>query len=163
MAAPKWIGMLPVPRQVSQPSLLQNWIWLLWPLWPWQPRSRPQNKYRIHSNSSALVVSKTWSWCMMMSSISDLKLHAFFMQQSSISPIFVCQELDADGGLVSTREWASIWMNTICFLRGLWGSYNTMFQSDSCRTFWVITRKCVSSDRQANSALTHYVHLIMGV
>ena len=49
-------------------------------------------EYRIHSNSNALGVSKTWSWC-----INDgLKIwppiHAFFMQKSLISPFFVSHE-----------------------------------------------------------------------
>ncbi len=35
--------------------------------------------YRIHSNSSALSVNKTWSWCIIMGSKSDLKsMHFWF-------------------------------------------------------------------------------------
>ena len=39
--------------------------------------------------------------------------HAFLIQKSSISPIFVCQKLDDGRGWASIRAWASIWMNTV--------------------------------------------------
>ena len=87
--------------------------------------------YRIHSASRALAVSKTWSWYIMMCSKSDLKIiireqsdskykdslssiYAFFIEKSSISPIFVCQELDdGGGGRRLIRPWAPIWINMV--------------------------------------------------
>ena len=56
------------------------------------------NLYHIHSNSSALGVSKD----MKLVKNDELKIlpqiHVFFIQKSSISPIFMCQELYNEGG-----------------------------------------------------------------
>ena len=41
------------------------------------------------------------------------EIYAFFIQKSSILPIFVCQELDDEAGWASIRAWASISMNTV--------------------------------------------------
>ena len=54
--------------------------------------AQEEAEYSIHSNDSALCVSKTWSWCIMEHSKFDHKAI------KSISLIFVCQELDNEGG-----------------------------------------------------------------
>ncbi len=48
--------------------------------------------YHIHSNSSTLSVSRTWSWCIMMDSKSDLKFLHFWHKKHRFHH-FLCANL----------------------------------------------------------------------
>ena len=83
----------------------------------WKPskllqQSNNDNNYRIHSNSSVLSANKTWHWCIMMGSKSDLKYMHFWYKNHRFHQ-FLCPKSLIMKGWVSIRAWVSIWMNTV--------------------------------------------------